>query len=63
MPGLGPRQRAILSRLSNGDWVPGRKLSDEVGVMGHLLWHYIERLRARGYKIEGDNVRGYRLAA
>lgn len=60
---MGRRQKAILARLSNGDWVPGRKLSEDVGVMGHLLWHYIERLRGRGYEIQGDNVRGYRLEA
>lgn len=61
MPHLGPRQRAILARLSDGDWVKGRSLADDVGVLASILFAYIERLRARGYEIEGNNVRGYRL--
>lgn len=58
---LGPRQRAILSRLASGDWVKGRALADDVGVLATLIFHYVERLRARGYEIEGDQQRGYRL--
>lgn len=59
---LGHRQRAILDRLQSGEWVPGRTLADDTGVLSAILWHYVERLRDRGYEIEGDQRRGYRLA-
>lgn len=62
MARLGHRQRAILARLNQGEWVKGRELAADVGVLGHLLWHYIERLRDRGYEIEADQRRGYRIA-
>lgn len=58
---LGRRQRAILARLQSGEWVKGRDLANDVGVLAHLLWHYVERLRDRGFEIEADQRRGYRL--
>ena len=59
---LGRRQKAILARLDHGDWVNGRVLADDVGVLHAIMFTYINRLRDRGFEIEGHNVRGYRLA-
>ena len=59
---LGRRQRAILARLDHGDWVNGRVLADDVGVQHAIMFTYINRLRDRGFEIEGHQQRGYRLA-
>lgn len=59
---LGRRQKAILARLDHGDWVKGRALADDVGVLPTIIFNYVTRLRDRGFEIEGHNVRGYRLA-
>lgn len=45
-----------------GDWVKGRALADDVGVLPTIIFNYVTRLRDRGFEIEGHNVRGYRLA-
>ena len=62
MTRLGRKQKAILSALKERDWMPGPELADRIDVPAHVLWPYIERLRDRGYAIEGTK-RGYRLAA
>lgn len=57
---LGHRQRAIVSALSGSDWMAGPELSKRVGVKHEILWSYIERLRDRGFPIEGSR-NGYRI--
>ena len=59
---LGRRQKAILDRLDHGDWVKGRALADDVGGLPAIMFTSINRLRARGFEIEGHQQRGYRLA-
>lgn len=58
---LGPKQTAILERLASHEWVKGRELSDSVEVLPSIIFHYIERLRDRGFDIEGHSSKGYRL--
>lgn len=62
---LGRKQRIILAALASGSWVRGPDLAEAVGIPAYVLWPYIERLRWRGYEIDGDpggsHSRGYRL--
>ena len=60
-PPLGRKQKAILSLLSEGGWVRGADIARHIGVTSYVLWPYIERLRWRGYSIEGAQPLGYRL--
>lgn len=64
---LGRKQRIILETLAPDAWTPGPVLADKIGVPKHIVWPYIERLRDRGYQIEGEGTgtakRGYRLRA
>lgn len=65
MPPLGHTQRTILEAMPTGQWVPGSRLAELIGKDDRQLWHAIERLRVRGYRIVADRPgpksRGYRL--
>lgn len=62
MQPLGKKQRVILSVLQQQEWIKGRDLAERIGVPHHVLCPYIERLRDRGFEIEGHGSKGYRLA-
>ncbi len=65
MKPIGPMQQALLDILAPGRWVHGAKLVTATGKNRNLIWHAIERLRYRGFVIEGhwagQASRGYRL--
>lgn len=67
MKPLGPTQQAILDMLSTGRWVGGPEMAQQLGTNRCLIWHAIERLRWRGYEIEGygpgNGSLGYKLIA
>ena len=52
----------VLALLSQGDYVSGQKMSQQLGVSRAAVWKAIDRLRAEGYTIESATNRGYRLA-
>lgn len=51
----------VLALLSQGDYVSGQKMSQQLGVSRAAVWKAIDRLRAEGYTIESATNRGYRL--
>lgn len=52
---------AILDLLSQGGYVSGQKMSEQLGLSRAAVWKAIDRLRAEGYTIESATNRGYRL--
>lgn len=48
-------------RSSDGGWVSGSDLSQELGVTRAAIWGRIEELRSLGYEIEASPHQGYRL--
>lgn len=55
--------RAVLEALrgASGDALSGEALSTELGVSRAQVWKHVDRLRKRGYEIEGEPGGGYRL--
>jgi BirA family biotin operon repressor/biotin-[acetyl-CoA-carboxylase] ligase len=53
----------ILSFLAEGgdDYVSGAALCDKLGLSRTAVWKHVEQLRNRGYKIDAQASRGYRL--
>lgn len=56
-------EEMILSFLAEGgaEFVSGAALSDKLGLSRTAVWKHVERLRERGYRIEAQPARGYRL--
>lgn len=55
----------ILAALQRepGEFVSGESLARQFGLSRAAVWKHIDRLRRRGYDIEGSPRRGYRLVA
>jgi BirA family biotin operon repressor/biotin-[acetyl-CoA-carboxylase] ligase len=58
----GAKQVLDLLRAAQGQPLSGRRLSDELAVSRAQIWKHVERLRKRGYAIEGEPGEGYQLA-
>jgi BirA family biotin operon repressor/biotin-[acetyl-CoA-carboxylase] ligase len=56
-------EEMILAFLAEGedDFVSGTALSDKLGLSRAAIWKHVEQLRHRGYRIEAQASRGYRL--
>ena len=52
---------AVLELLSQGGYVSGQKISEQLGLSRAAVWKAIDRLRAEGYTIESATNRGYCL--
>lgn len=52
----------LLALLRGEPVVSGERLSDALGISRAAIWKHVEQLRARGYRIEAQHARGYRLA-
>lgn len=50
-----------LFEQSDGDFVSGEELSQQLGISRTAVWKHIERLRAKGYRFEAVSRKGYRL--
>ena len=49
--------------LSDGGWVNGERLAEELRVSKVAVWKAIRRLKSLGYSIESGRGRGYRLSS
>jgi len=58
----GPARVLEILDRSQGP-VSGEALSGELGVSRAQIWKHVERLRGRGYTIEGERGGGYQLSA
>ena len=52
---------AVLELLSQGGYVSGQKISEQLGLSRAAVWKAIDRLRSEGYTIESATNRGYCL--
>lgn len=52
---------ALLRALRGGEWCSGAEVARRAGVSRTAVWKKIEALRERGYQIEAERGRGYRL--
>ena len=52
-----------LLRNSNGDYISGEAMSQELGISRAAIWKQIQAMREAGYQIEAAPRKGYRLAA
>lgn len=52
----------LLALLRGEPLVSGERLSDTLGISRAAIWKQVEQLRARGYRIDAQHARGYRLA-
>jgi BirA family biotin operon repressor/biotin-[acetyl-CoA-carboxylase] ligase len=52
----------LLAFLRREPVVSGERLSGRLGISRAAVWKQVEQLRARGYRIEAQHARGYRLA-
>jgi BirA family biotin operon repressor/biotin-[acetyl-CoA-carboxylase] ligase len=53
---------SLLDCLRRERVVSGERLSGTLGISRAAIWKHVEQLRARGYRIEAEHARGYRLA-
>ena len=53
--------RRLLALLRRQPVVSGEQLSARLGISRAAIWKHVEQLRARGYRIEAQHARGYRL--
>jgi BirA family biotin operon repressor/biotin-[acetyl-CoA-carboxylase] ligase len=62
--GAGPdRDAALVGLLRDAGGVSGAEIGRRLGLTRAAVWKHVERLRVRGYAIEGTPSRGYRLLA
>ena len=57
----GEKMRTILQILSDGDYVSGERISEELGISRAAVWKRIGQLKEQGWQIEAGGKRGYRL--
>ncbi|MCP4040186.1 MAG: biotin--[acetyl-CoA-carboxylase] ligase [bacterium] len=57
----GPTRVLEILDRSPGESVSGQALSSELSVSRAQIWKHVERLRGRGYTIEGERGGGYQL--
>ena len=51
----------LLGFLRQESVVSGERLSDALRISRAAIWKHVEQLRRRGYRIEAEHARGYRL--
>ena len=57
-------RQAVLEALRRADgWISGEDLSGRLGVTRAAVWKHVQALEARGWQIEAQRSRGYRLGA
>ena len=54
--------RALIQRLSNGEFHSGEQLGDTLGVSRTAIWKQLRKLAALGVAVEGVRGQGYRLS-
>lgn len=60
-----PTEERLLTRLldADGDFVPGQKLQDLLGISRPAIWNWVEKLAVQGIRIEAKRHYGYRLVS
>lgn len=48
-------------KLSDGGWISGERLAEELGVSKVAIWKVIRKLNSLGYSIKSERGKGYRL--